>query len=404
MGNTINLAFTSDEHYFAQLAAVILSVKEHMKERDVQIYVLTDAKNRSSVCVERIEALQEERLKITFLYIEEEAFVRYALAKPGSHLTLATVYRLLLGELLPKEVEKLLFLDTDMLICGDLYELYMEDVENVVMGAVVEGAKEDALFLKKTLYYMFDYYESEAEAYRSYFNAGVLLINMTAFREQQIGHRCLQLLTEHPEFVCYDQDALNIVCKGKIKYLAPKWNRIWRREPADGSPGTGCLAQDMDDVRIIHYCTSQKPWTDPEYKLTDLFMRTLYNTQWYPQVIGELKATTIARVFIYRFPWKEVAAGEKIFIYGGGEVGEKQAHQMKLTGYADVCAVIDKNAQQIGSLWGIPAIRPDEFKDRYQGEKIVIGILKESVRLEIRDSLRGLGIPEEKIIWDYEAE
>ena len=251
---------------------------------------------------------------------------------------------------------------------------------------------------------MFDYYKDEKELYNSYFNAGMMLINMLEFRKQKIGQQCLKLLTERPEFICYDQDVLNIVCKGKVKYVDPKWNRKWRRELADGSYGTGCLAKTINDIKIIHYCTGFKPWTDPEYRLTDKFMEIVYETEWYPEIIAQMKATTIARVFLYKFPWYEVKAGNDIMIYGGGEVGEKQVYQMQLTGYACVKAVIDKNADKLGFVWGVPVILPEKLKEVYQGEIIVIGILKEKYRLEVKESLVQIGIPEKDIVWDYGVE
>ena len=404
MIKNINIAFTSDKNYFSQLAVAIMSIKDNMTERNVHIYVLTDEENRDTSNVKNINKLCQTNLEITFLYISAEMFQRYEFSKPGSHLTIATVYRLFLSELLPTEVEKIIFLDTDMLICSDLHELYDEDIEDALMGVVVEGADEDRIFIQNTLSYLFDYYENEEELYRSYFNAGMLLINMVEFRKQNIGHQCMQLLTEHPEFVYYDQDALNIVCKGKVKYLNPKWNRIWRRELADGSTGTGCLANNMDDIKIIHYCTGFKPWADPEYKLADKFLNTVYDTEWYPGLIDDMRSITLQRVFMYKFPWQQVKAGNEIMIYGAGQVGDCQVHQMQLTGYCCVKAVIDKNADKLKIIRDIPVISIENLKELYKGEKIIIAILKKKIRLEIKALLIRCDIPEKNIIWDYEVE
>lgn len=403
MDDIINIAFTSDINYFTKLAIAILSIKKNMLEERVHIYVLTDSENKDSEYVRRINQMCSNNLEITFLFVGENVFEDYSILAPGSHLTIATLYRLQLGRLLPESVDKLLFLDTDMLICSNLRPLYEEELDGMILGAVVEGADEDCDYLQNNASYLFEYYESKEEAFHLYFNAGTMLIDMKEFRKQNIGERCMKMLLEHPEFLLVDQDALNILCKKRIKYLDPKWNRIWRRQLADGSKGTGCLASSIDDIGIIHYCTGLKPWSDPEFKLADKFFEMAYDTEWYPEIINELRETTVKRIFMYKVPWSQIEAGTQVLIYGAGDVGQSFMRQMDLTGFCNIKAVIDKKAEDIKELNGVIVETPIVMYQKYQGETIIIAVLKENIRQIIKDDLVALGVPVEKIVWDYQA-
>lgn len=140
------------------------------------------------------------------------------------------------AELLP-EVDKLLYLDLDIQIDHDISELWDIDIDNYAIAGVID------LNVRS---YPFSYMPN----INSYINSGVLLMNLKYFREHGITEMLhAELNSQKLRFP--DQDALNIVCYGKIKYLSHKWN-------------SGALCGYHDNPKILH-CSSVKPW-DPYSK------------------------------------------------------------------------------------------------------------------------------------------
>ncbi len=109
----------------------------------------------------------------------------------------------------------------------------------------------------------------------SYFNAGMLVIDLLQWRESKVGARALQYLAEHPTTPYSDQDALNVVSQGAWKNIGDRWNyqnHYWTRI-AKMTPG--------ERPAIVHFITAQKPWKpssmSPNARLYDEYRdRTLF--------------------------------------------------------------------------------------------------------------------------------
>jgi lipopolysaccharide biosynthesis glycosyltransferase len=89
---------------------------------------------------------------------------------------------------------------------------------------------------------------------RDYFNAGVLLIDLKRWREEQVTERAMDYLRQNPKTLFMDQDALNVACDGRWKRVETRWN-------FQDHEKTNVL--DLETSRrpaIIHFVTDQKPW------------------------------------------------------------------------------------------------------------------------------------------------
>jgi lipopolysaccharide biosynthesis glycosyltransferase len=93
----------------------------------------------------------------------------------------------------------------------------------------------------------------------SYFNAGVLLIDMERWREEQISEKAVAYLRQFPKTPFSDQDALNVVCDGRWKKLDAEWNQ-------QNHFGTSLAETPADDrPRVVHFITGSKPWNTSQY-------------------------------------------------------------------------------------------------------------------------------------------
>lgn len=169
-------------------------------------------------------------------------------------ITPASLVRLVLPELLAQRYDRLLYLDCDTEICGDLAPLFDLDLQDLALAAVpasrstgrmspAEIQRRDARFRALGM----------TEPFR-FFNDGVMLIDVARWNTERIGERALDFIERNPA-LCQlpDEDALNAVLDGRILDLSPVWNF---RAHLMLSPRAGDLA----DPVIRHYDGPQKPW------------------------------------------------------------------------------------------------------------------------------------------------
>jgi len=172
--------------------------------------------------------------------------------------------RLLVPDLLAGKIEKFIYLDSDLLILDRIDALWGVDLDGAILGAVQDLAVplvSSPLGLKR-------YEELGFARSCPYFNAGVYLVDIEAWKMNQIGRRALEYLNRYRKSVnLMDQDALNAVLQSRWKPLDYRWNI------------TGGLAarahyhpQDVDvpqleraiaNPGIIHFSGYLKPWIYP---------------------------------------------------------------------------------------------------------------------------------------------
>ena len=160
-----------------------------------------------------------------------------------SHLTRATYLRLQIGDLFRDE-ERVLYMDSDMVVCGALSEAAtVELTPGQVLGAVACPTPMRAalreLGLKKT----------------EYFNAGLLVIDIGEWRSQAIAARVEAALKERPEgYMNEDESALNDILRGRWARLDARFN-FYASDTIDQFEGALPA-----DLRVIHYFVRPKPW------------------------------------------------------------------------------------------------------------------------------------------------
>jgi Lipopolysaccharide biosynthesis proteins, LPS:glycosyltransferases len=154
-----------------------------------------------------------------------------------SRFTKYALYRLLLPEVIHDD--KLLYIDADAIVSGDISELYNSDISSChVIGAMDIGA--DRYNLKKPL---------GLKPYDIYINAGVMLMNLKKIREDKVNLTWVKEANSKL-YAAHDQCIINKTCKGKIGLMSNKYNC---------SISTG-LDLRKEDIKIMHYAGAEKPW------------------------------------------------------------------------------------------------------------------------------------------------
>ena len=159
------------------------------------------------------------------------------------YFTLTIYFRLFIPTMFP-EFDKGIYIDSDVVLRGDLAELYDIDIGDNLIGACADRSVVEVPPLAR-------YMENAVGVDKySYVNSGVLLMNLKKLREVGFDRHFLTLLdTYHFDCIAPDQDYLNAICNGKIHYLDECWDAM----PTEDRPP-------LAGAKLIHYNLFSKPW------------------------------------------------------------------------------------------------------------------------------------------------
>ncbi len=258
MMKLMNILCATDDNYVPHCGIMLTSLIENNRDTELHIYIFTGGLlecNKSKLKL----ISQDDFVKINIIEIDSQQLDISILAntiKEGDHVTISAYYRLLASLLLPRTLERVLYLDVDMIINTSLIELYNWDIENYALGVVV-----DENYHAKDIYERLNINKSN-----KYFNSGMLLINLDYWRKHNVVERCFQCIEEYGKRLLYhDQDTLNIVLQDEKTLLPLTWNFqtgfIWK--------AMQFTPEEMDEIlttslfpAILHYSGPAKPWTE----------------------------------------------------------------------------------------------------------------------------------------------
>lgn len=248
----INLLFSIDDHFTKQLMTTIYS-----------IYLHSAAKNHYTVyVVQETELAQQANLKAFFasLGMTYVPIVLGANAFKGAPVSnrypRAIYYRLLAHEYLPTDIDKILYLDADILCINDLSTLYAEDISDYLYAAAMhtDMLKLTGPINKIRLDSTVDYY----------FNSGVLLMNLDKIRQEVSAEDIFNFIREYRhQLVLPDQDVLNkLYGENMLPIPDARYNYDVRKDFTYQMQGEGTWSLEwvLANTVFLHFCGTKKPW------------------------------------------------------------------------------------------------------------------------------------------------
>ncbi len=197
-------------------------------------------------------------------------------------ITIAAYYRLLIPTFLPKHFTKAIYLDSDLIVRGNLKELWHIDIAEKHLLAVQDMGAPYVSSSRGLLNYQMLGIPADCK----YFNSGVLVMNLRKWREDRISQQVLEYLEQNKKYVrWHDQDGLNAILAGKWGELDPRWNQlpyIFRYLSWEESS----LREDVynalkNDPYIVHFSTRDKPWKENcQHPHKELFFQNLDMRIW----------------------------------------------------------------------------------------------------------------------------
>ena len=259
--STINIAAAINEPFLVPLMVVLRSACRHLSPGwRLRVFVFgyrLSEKGRGDVD----KGVADLPVEVDWREMDLSSVAAYwaGLRQEGD---ITCYYRLFLGAALSQEIDRVLFLDADLLVEGDLAELWVLPFDGMVVQAVPD-AYAPTLHLPRLRQICIDE-GSPLPPESQYINAGVQLIDLKRWREEMIGQRAATLLWKHGERIMgRDQDALNYALVGRWKRLPPVWNLHELPEHPDTWNAAGASAEEIRQAwqkpSVIHFI-GWKPW------------------------------------------------------------------------------------------------------------------------------------------------
>lgn len=246
----INIAFTIDNNYAVPVLLTVNSILENNDSNsDYRFFIvetnLTE-KNKQKI----YDFVNKRGYKVEFINVNTNFFDKgisfYDEKQWQGRINNIAISRILLPKILPQNIDKVLYLDADILVLRDLIDLWNQDITNYYAGMVVDCALPKYDFV--------DFGDK-------YYNSGVILIDLKKWREAQITEKMLRYIESNFKrfipcddkesfFNFADQDLINVVLSGKIKEMPKYFNAF----------GHYWIKTNEEKVYIIHYIGENKPW------------------------------------------------------------------------------------------------------------------------------------------------
>lgn len=284
----VNILYASNDGYAGHLAASLYSLLDNNRQiRELTVYLLSAGMCRRYQ--KRLSALAESfgrRLYVTEL---GDLRARFPYEVDTRGFDISAMARLFAPEALPEDVRRILYLDCDTIVCGPVGELYRTPLRGGLAGMVMEptvyAPMKEAIGMA---------------AEEAYFNSGVILMDLEAWRRERILERLLVFYGEHSGslFAC-DQDTLNGVLRGRIRPLSPRYNfftnyryfhyrTLCRLCPAYRQVGRREFVRARRAPVIIHYLGDERPWIAGNHNhYRKHYRRYLARTPWRDQPLQE---------------------------------------------------------------------------------------------------------------------
>ena len=297
MNNQISIVFASDDNYAQHIAVVIASIMAKTKEK-VCFYIIND--NISKDKIEKLKNTADTfKTKIEFINVPEDKFSDVYLS---GHVSKAAYFRLALTDILPNDIEKVIYLDVDLLVYDDIKKMWQIDLKNLPLAAVPDYGIMASTRLCKQKTDVIGLPVGE-----KYFNSGVLVVNLKEWRKEDYTKQILEIINNN-KFPHHDQDALNKLFMHKWQALDLRWNIIppvfnlfskillnsnFRKNAITARKNPG----------IIHYAGRYKPWEFTLHKgFNDKYYQYLQLTSFadssMPQPGKDMKGKSITRQLI----------------------------------------------------------------------------------------------------------
>lgn len=278
----INLLISVNRQYLDKAVTMLHSFKRKNDE-ETTVYLINHSLESAEIQIFRSNIEKSVRMNLKVIEVSNRLFDQLPCT---DRFSVEMYYRVIAQFLLPVHVKRILWLDADIIICGSVHEFYHQNFNNSLMAVCpdVNSEGEEISRIKKDL---------GLPKEHVYFNSGVLLLNVDALRISTNIKEIVQIAQKiSPYYVYPDQDLLNYLYCGKVKYCDQlKYN-------CQVNIFNSLSSEQVKDISILHYAGHKKPWY--VYYLHDLSQAAL---PYWKEVISQGKYFLVMKMMIMYGLW-----------------------------------------------------------------------------------------------------
>lgn len=291
--HNIAIALAANDYFVPYTATTLASIMQNATSaNNYDVLLLTS--DISSENRDIMLQMVQERPNFSLRFVNPARLLEGYTFYTRAHFSLETYYRLVLPELLP-EYDRILYLDSDMVVESDVAELYHTPLGDHLVAACRDADSAG----------LYNGYEPRKKKYvdevlqlkkpYDYFQAGTLVMNLAAFRETYTTAQILKFSAKE-KWELLDQDILNVLCEGRVQYVDIRWNVMTDyaglrvKEIIPQAPQWLCnmYMEARKNPHIIHYAGADKPWKKPDMDMASRFWKYARLTPFYEVMLWRL--------------------------------------------------------------------------------------------------------------------
>ena len=276
----MDIVACTDKWFVMPTGVMMYSVCVNNPDVDIVFHIIIDDSVTGKGMRDLVETVTVfEGKSIAFYHVDVTKFPSFPCVTTRTAITQAAYYRLMLSEILPQTIRKVLYMDGDIIVRHSLLPLWNTDLKGYAVGAMPDiiGIEYSGEFSKRLNY----------PSQFGYFNSGVLLVNLEYWREHRVVRDFMRYIQEHADILIFpDQDILNALFHDKKVVLPIKYNFIcgflWSSSQYDFGKFGKELREALKDPVIVHF-TGGKPWQYsrlPQHPFSSTFYKYQRQTRW----------------------------------------------------------------------------------------------------------------------------
>lgn len=270
-GIPVPIFLASNNNYAPFVSTTIISIVKNTTAF-INFYILDGGINNKNK--EKIKKIKNQFKNFSIEFIDMKNFELERFPNIA-HYSTSAFSRYFIPEIKP-HLKKILYLDVDIIVKGDIYELFNQNLENYPLGAILEDFyPQNSIYLKK----IYPKYNGGT----NYFNSGVLVVELDYFKKNNITNILVNKTNELKDVLnCPDQDVLNIIFENNFKILDYKFNFMPFHQKHF------MKNEKVENPIIIHY-TAEKPWKNSETEGGDDFWEIAKLSPFYAELEKNIK-------------------------------------------------------------------------------------------------------------------
>ncbi|MEO0545137.1 MAG: glycosyltransferase family 8 protein [Pseudomonadota bacterium] len=226
---------TIDDNYVPHLLAMLSSLARVESKIPFLVAHVDMSEENQRLITDHARSID---LPLTILHVTD---IDLSVYQPCGNYPPVGWLKLHIDEFVPKQYDRILFIDPDTIVLKPLRPLFDIDMQGMPIAAAFD-LQDQNVKLKDGL---------GIAPHDHYYNSGVILVDRAIFREQKIGELSATFAIENPDKILFiDQCAFNAACKGKMRELDATWNLI-----------IASVERNPEETKVVHYA-AMKPWVD----------------------------------------------------------------------------------------------------------------------------------------------